>query len=85
MPVEGSKDLLEWGPERDTTRQFEAILKNEIPIDRLIGKAPRSPALQDDRPVNEYFVLRRNLVPAPWSQIVWQERSVSSVGDPGQP
>jgi hypothetical protein len=30
----------------------------------MIAEAPEAPALQDDRPVNEYYVIRRDIVPA---------------------
>jgi len=33
----------------------------EIPLEQLIAAAPRTPALQDDRPINEYYLLRRKL------------------------
>ena len=38
---------------------FDMILENEIPIADLIARAPSTPALRDDRPINEYYVLRR--------------------------
>ena len=38
--------------------QFAAMLAPEFPLDRLLAASPRTPAMQDDRPVNEYFLLR---------------------------
>ena len=40
--------------------QFAAVLGKEMPIAELLAKAPAAPALTDDRPLNEYFWLRRH-------------------------
>jgi hypothetical protein len=34
------------------------VLNNEISLDNLFAEDPSAPALQDDRPVNEYYLLR---------------------------
>jgi hypothetical protein len=39
--------------------QFENLLDRERPIDDLIQAEPSAPLLTDDRPVNEYYLLRR--------------------------
>jgi spermidine synthase len=59
MPAHAVADLLEWGPEDTAVRQFAAVLDHEIPLDDLIRRNPAIPALQDDRPINEYYLLRR--------------------------
>ena len=59
LPATAAADLLEWGPSSDVQAQLELVIKNEIPVAQLIQQAPEVPALQDDRPVNEYFILRR--------------------------
>ncbi len=58
LPTKAAIDLLEWGPETTPEGQFSRVLRNEISLDDLIAQAPVAPALQDDRPVNEYYVLR---------------------------
>ena len=58
LPAKAASDLLEWGPETTTERQFAEVLEKEIPLDELIAQAPTVPALQDDHPVNEYYVMR---------------------------
>ncbi len=58
LPAKAASDLLEWGPETTPEHQFADVLKNEISLDELIARAPRAPALQDDHPVNEYYVMR---------------------------
>lgn len=59
LPPLAVADFLEWDPASSAQQQFARILQHELPLDDLIGLAPAVPALQDDRPVNEYFVLRR--------------------------
>ncbi len=58
LPARAASDLLEWGPETTAAGQFSRVLKNEISLDDLMAQAPAAPPLQDDRPVNEYYVLR---------------------------
>jgi predicted membrane-bound spermidine synthase len=60
MPAKAVVDMMEWGPASTPTQQFATILNTEFPIDQLIAQAPNAPALQDDRPVNEYYLLRQN-------------------------
>jgi spermidine synthase len=64
MPASAARDLVEWGPQPNPQGRFAAVLKNEISLDQMIAEAPEAPALQDDRPVNEYYVIRRDIVPA---------------------
>jgi spermidine synthase len=65
MPEPASRDLIEWGPEKDAERQFSALLKNETSIDQMIAESPATPALQDDRPMNEYYYIRHRIAPLP--------------------
>jgi len=58
VPPSAAADLVEWGPFPTAEQQFTAVLKNEIPIDWLVDLNRTVPALQDDRPVNEYGLLR---------------------------
>jgi len=64
MPESAARDLIEWGPQADAEHQFGALLKNKSSIDQMIAEAPATPALQDDRPVNEYYLIRRRILPA---------------------
>jgi spermidine synthase len=59
LPVQAAADLVEWGPETTPELQFAAVLKREISLDGIIAEAPQAPALQDDRPQNEYYAIRR--------------------------
>jgi spermidine synthase len=58
MPASAAADLVEWGPFPTAEQQFAAVLKSEVPIDWLIAADRNAPAMQDDRPVNEYYLLR---------------------------
>ncbi len=58
LPPSAAADLLEWGPGNTAEEQFDLILSNEIPVERLLAGSPRTPGLRDDLPVNEYFLLR---------------------------
>ena len=61
LPANAAYDLVEWGPKANAEDQFAIILGNEIHLEKLIALAPTTPALSDDRPINEYYVLRRLL------------------------
>jgi predicted membrane-bound spermidine synthase/Flp pilus assembly protein TadD len=51
-------DMLEWGPARTPGAQFDLVLSQETSTNRLITLAPETVALQDDRPINEYYFFR---------------------------
>jgi spermidine synthase len=63
VPPKASSDLMEWGPEPTPERQFASVLQKELSIDQMIAQAPDAPALQDDRPENEYYLMRRRAEP----------------------
>jgi spermidine synthase len=65
MPAKAAQDLVEWGPEPTAERQLAIILSRELSLDQMTSRAPDAPALQDDRPENEYYVLRQGL-PERW-------------------
>ncbi len=62
LPADAATDLTEWElPSKGSQAvegTFENLLKSEIPIEVLIGQSPTTPALSDDRPINEYYMLR---------------------------
>jgi spermidine synthase len=65
IPAKAVEDLVEWGPEPTAERQLAIILSRELSLDQMTSRAPDASALQDDRPENEYYVLRQNL-PERW-------------------
>jgi spermidine synthase len=80
LPPDAARDLMEWGPASSPQEQFETVLNHEVSLDSLIQRASNTPALQDDHPVNEYFVLRRLSDPAfrrgAWKRLTGAERSI---------
>jgi spermidine synthase len=62
MPPKAASDLVEWGPQPDAERQFAVLLQKEAPLDQFIQEAPGTPALKDDKPVNEYYLARRRIL-----------------------
>jgi len=57
LPPAAAADFVEFGPEKTAEAQFRVLLSREVPLEALTGAA--APALTDDRPINEYYVLRR--------------------------
>lgn len=64
LPAAAAADLVEWGPETAAQDQF-GVLLFEMPIDQFIALSPTTPALSDDRPINEYYLLRSSLRHSP--------------------
>jgi len=58
LPATAATDLMEWGPAATPQEQFAIVLNREVSIADLIRKDPSVPALKDDRPVNEYYLVR---------------------------
>jgi spermidine synthase len=58
MPPAAQQDLVEWGPYPTAVEQLDAVLKGETTLD-FTALARRARPLTDDRPVNEYFLVRR--------------------------
>jgi spermidine synthase len=58
MPASAITDMMEWGPATTPVEQINMMLSREMTLDQMIRLSPATPALQDDRPINEYFRLR---------------------------
>ncbi|HWX54417.1 MAG TPA: hypothetical protein VN176_07475 [Verrucomicrobiae bacterium] len=67
MPTEAIADMLEWGPGRSAQEQFTILLSRELNLPHFVARIQKFdvPPLDDDRPVNEYYLLRSHL-PARW-------------------
>jgi spermidine synthase len=61
MPAAAIDDMLEWGPEKTAEKQFDLLLSRETKPEQMIALSPQTPALQDDHPINEYYLLRRRI------------------------
>ena len=58
LPSAAASDLVEWGPQTNPQQQFESVLSQELILEDIVAKAPRTPAMRDNEPINEYFLLR---------------------------
>lgn len=63
LPPDAAADLAEWTPPSKDKQEavlsvFQELLRSEIPLDAMIRQSPTTPALSDDRPINEYYMLR---------------------------
>ena len=67
MPGPAVRDFTEWDPPSADGRLDAAedrmgdLLRGELTLDQLIAGSPDTPALTDDRPINEYYVVRNRL------------------------
>jgi hypothetical protein len=59
MPILAVQDMEEWLPSLHPEGSFSEILSLERSPGEIIGASPDTPAMRDDRPVNEYFLIRR--------------------------
>jgi predicted membrane-bound spermidine synthase len=59
MPSAAISDFVEWGPQVTPQLQFDSVLAHELKLENLVAEDPRVPAIQDDKPINEYFLMRR--------------------------
>jgi hypothetical protein len=41
------------------SEQLDDLLRGELTLDSLIAASPDTPALTDDRPINEYYLVRK--------------------------
>jgi spermidine synthase len=58
MPADAQRDLLEWNPGPTLPAYLNQVLTNEHPFEKLLDPDPRI-IITDDKPFNEYFLLRR--------------------------
>jgi spermidine synthase len=67
MPANAVSDLTEWdpssgdGPIDAAEDRMGDLLRGELSLDPLIAGSPNTPALTDDRPINEYYIVRESL------------------------
>jgi predicted membrane-bound spermidine synthase len=59
LPPAAAADFVEWGPAKTPQAEFDLTLSHELNVEQLIAGSPRTPAMRDDEPINEYFLLRR--------------------------
>jgi hypothetical protein len=70
MPAKAVSDLVEWDAISGNNSMDAAedrlsdLLRGEVAVDELIAGSPGTPAITDDRPINEYYLIRRWRSPA---------------------
>ena len=58
MPASAVADMMEWGPAKTPSQQFDLMLATVTTTGQVVKLSPTTSALKDDRPINEYFLLR---------------------------
>jgi spermidine synthase len=58
LPDAARRDLLEWEPDSLPSQLFGKVFSQEKPMKSFVDPSPSTPPLADDRPINEYFLLR---------------------------
>lgn len=59
LPARATADLVEWKKDRTPESLFGEVLEAEQPLNDYIAPAPAVSPITDNRPINEYFLLRR--------------------------
>lgn len=59
MPASAVRDLMEWPFAPTAEEGLSHVLRQEIPITQVAAADPNAQAMHDDRPVNEYVLLRK--------------------------
>jgi spermidine synthase len=67
LPARAAADLIEWNPGQKPEELFRTVLRAELQMQQMVEYVPGTPALKDDRPVNEYYFTRRTFGRAPKS------------------
>lgn len=58
MPAAAVTDMMEWSKVASPVQELDLLLANASSTDAIIALSPATPTLTDDRPINEYFLLR---------------------------
>jgi hypothetical protein len=59
MPTNAAKDLVEWDSDYTPEEMFDEVVGDgEQQLGDFTKRDPSVPPVQDDRPINEYFLLR---------------------------
>lgn len=59
MPPSAIRDLMEWPLDPTPQQEMSYVLRKEKPLAEFIAADPNAQAMRDDRPVNEYALLRK--------------------------
>lgn len=59
MPQSAIRDLMEWPVDPTPAQEWNYVLRKERPLSEFIAIDPNAQPMRDDRPVNEYTLLRK--------------------------
>lgn len=59
MPESARRDMIEWPFEPTAELEFSSVLQRETSVAKIVADDPNTQAMHDDRPVNEYVILRK--------------------------
>jgi spermidine synthase len=59
MPGAAVRDFMEWPFQPSAEGEFDTVLQRETSMAQILAADPNAQAMQDDRPVNEYVILRK--------------------------
>lgn len=76
MPPSAAADLVEWGPFPTAEQMFAGTLKREVLLSSVVALDSKAPAVEDDRPVNEYDLVRTTGAKLHWK---WLENCPETV------
>jgi spermidine synthase len=65
LPAGAVRDMEEWSSGVGAAEQLDVVLHREVPMGWLVDRVPGVGPLRDDRPVNEYYLLRASFGPRP--------------------
>jgi spermidine synthase len=68
MSARSASDMIEWGPAASAEDQLNLLISHESSTDAVIALSPATTTLVDDRPINEFFLLR-----TPFDQLMAME------------
>jgi spermidine synthase len=83
MPATAARDLVEWGPKTTAEENFAIVLAKEHPISEILARDPKAPVLTDDHPVNEFYALRRYIMPGLRRSFAWLSRNTTKTSAEG--
>jgi len=58
LPETAIEDLIEWNKDRGPAKIYQEVIEKEVPLKKILTQDATF-SITDDRPFNEYFLLRR--------------------------
>ena len=58
MPMAAAKDMVEFNPDMTPQQMLDKVINEEFDVDGIANLDPSTPPISDNRPINEYFLVR---------------------------